>query len=162
MALAALILGIIGLLLCWAPGVGALLALIALIFGIVAMVKRIPRRGFALIGVITGAVGVAAGGIVSFFILSGILVHLDNARASDARFDACRIKGAAEIYRAEHPNQCPTMEDLKRGYIEPSRGVRDPWDQEYVIDCTGENPVAYSLGPDGQGGEPIRCEKSSF
>jgi type II secretory pathway pseudopilin PulG len=85
--------------------------------------------------------------------------RLESARESDARIGACTIGNAVTMYMAEHPRKCPSLEDLKDGYLDAAKGTQDPWEQDYVIDCSTKLPDVYSLGPDGQGGTPIRCEK---
>lgn len=69
LAITALILGIIGLVLLWVPILGALLGLVGLILGIVALKKR-QSKGLSLTGLITGGVALIIGGIitVAFFI----------------------------------------------------------------------------------------------
>lgn len=155
--MAALILGILGFGLCWVPGLGALLALAALILGIVALVKKAPKRGLAITGVVAGAIGLMAG--ITVLVETAVKSRLDDARESDARIGACTIKNAVQLYMATHPGKCPTAQDLvDDNIVDPSRGVKDPWDQDYVIDCANRELDVYSPGPDG---EPIRCEKGS-
>jgi hypothetical protein len=163
MAIAAMVLGIMGLVLCWVPVLGPLLALAALILGIVSLVRKNPRRGLALTGLIMGGVGVLLGLIVSVVILSGFNLRLgsgvDSATESDARLGACAMGSAVRTYAARNPGRCPTMAELTEGLSGPS--LRDPWGNDYIIDCSGDEPEAYSRGPDGTG-EPIRCEESFF
>lgn len=62
MGIAALVLGIIGVVLCWIPAVGwvgVVLALVALILGIVAVKKGI--KGLGIAGLILGIVGLGWG-----------------------------------------------------------------------------------------------------
>lgn len=59
MTKASMIVGIIGVVLSFIPVVGFIsfiLGPVALVLGIIALVKKLPRKGFALTGVITGAV----------------------------------------------------------------------------------------------------------
>lgn len=157
MAIAALIFGVVGLVLCWIPGAGALLALVGWILGGVSLVKKKPRRGFAQAGLATGVIGVVLGlGIT--VIVPAVFERVDRARESDARIGACTIGYAMKMYMTEHPRKCPSLEELKDGYLDAT-GTQDPWKQDYVIDCSAKLPDVYSLGPDGQDGTPIRCEK---
>ncbi len=57
-ALAAMIVGIIGIVFAWAPFWGFVIAGTALALGIVGLVKRAPNRGMALAGTIMGGIGV--------------------------------------------------------------------------------------------------------
>jgi hypothetical protein len=88
-----------------------------------------------------------------------VVSRLKSAQEKDARIGACTIKSAMQMFMAEHPRKCPTVEDLSGGYIDAAKGSQDPWGQDYVIDCSANDPDVYSIGPDGQGGTPIRCEK---
>jgi lysylphosphatidylglycerol synthetase-like protein (DUF2156 family) len=69
MAIAALVLGVLALLLCWTVIGGILLGLIAVVLGIVAAVRagkgRAQGKGLAITGAVLGAIGL---------ILSGVLV----------------------------------------------------------------------------------------
>lgn len=63
MAVAALVLGIIGLLISWIPVLGLLLPVLALIFGILGL-NRAKRgeagnRGLAIAGIVLGGIGLA-------------------------------------------------------------------------------------------------------
>jgi len=58
MAIAALVLGILALVFCWFPFVGTILAVLAVIFGGVALRRRDVGRGQALAGAICGGIGV--------------------------------------------------------------------------------------------------------
>ena len=72
LAIASLVLGIIGLVTFWACGFGALPGLIAVVLGILGMQAANkqpgqPQRGLAIAGVVTGALAVLAG--VAVFLL---------------------------------------------------------------------------------------------
>lgn len=64
LAITGMILGIAGLVFCWVPFLGALLAVVGILLCIIAMIKKQPL-GFTLTGLITGALGL----IISIFIL---------------------------------------------------------------------------------------------
>lgn len=66
LAVAALVLGIVGLLLCWIPVVGSILAILALIFGIVA-VRRPAGRGMATTGIVLGALALVLSVLLAIF-----------------------------------------------------------------------------------------------
>jgi hypothetical protein len=163
MPIAAMVLGIMGLTLCWIPVLGPLLALAGLILGVVSLVRRGPQRGVALTGLIMGGVGVLLGLIVSVVILSGLGPRLDSdvdsATESEARMGACAMGSAVRMYAARNPGRCPTVAEVTEGLSGTS--LRDPWGRDYIIDCSGDEPEAYSRGPDGSR-DPIRCEESFF
>lgn len=62
-AIAALVVGIIGALLCWVPIVGLVLGLVALVLGIVG-VRRRTGKGMAIAGIVLGAIAVVVGVVV--------------------------------------------------------------------------------------------------
>ena len=119
-------------------------------------VRYAAQRGMTLIEIMIVIVIMA---MIATGISIAVTQRLKSARESDARIGACTIKNAVEMYMAEHPRKCPTLEDLKDGYIKSETGTQDPWEEDYVVDCSGQDPDVYSQGPDGQGGTPIRCEK---
>ena len=117
---------------------------------------RAAERGMTLIEIMIVILIMA---MIATGVSIAVTQRLESARESDARIGACTIGNAVTMYMAEHPRKCPTLEDLKDGYLDAARGTQDPWDQDYVIDCTNKVPDVYSPGPDGQGGTPVRCEK---
>lgn len=76
MAVAGLVLGIIGLVLCWIPFLGWILALLGVIFGALGMskAKKIGGRGngMAIAGLVTGALGLLVG--IVLFVLAMMAV----------------------------------------------------------------------------------------
>jgi general secretion pathway protein G len=119
-------------------------------------VRCAAQRGMTLIEIMIVILIMA---MIATGVSIAVTQRLKSARESDARIGACVFKSAVEQFMAEHPRKCPTVEDLKDGYIDVSKGTQDPWEQDYVVDCSGQDPDVYSQGPDGQGGTPIRCEK---
>ncbi|MFK7986544.1 MAG: type II secretion system protein GspG [Sandaracinaceae bacterium] len=67
---------------------------------------------------------------------------------------AASVRSAVEMYVADNPGaDCPAMEDLLDGYINSStRRTADAWDQDYVIECEGDDIGVSSVGRDGQCG----------
>lgn len=72
MHVAALILGILGLILCWIPVVGwlgVLLALVSLILGIVLLVKRDDsKKTFGIVGLVLGGIAFIGGLIIQIVV----------------------------------------------------------------------------------------------
>lgn len=65
LTIAAMVLGIIGVALAWIPFIGTIGFLpgaVGLVLGIVALVRRLPSRGLAITGVVTGGVAVLMAG----------------------------------------------------------------------------------------------------
>ena len=91
LGVAALVLGIVGLLGCWVPIVGALVALVGLVLGIVALSKsRKAQRsnGLAVAGVIISGIALLAGIALSAVILD-MFADCDIANSTEAELDAC-------------------------------------------------------------------------
>jgi hypothetical protein len=151
----ALILGIVGLVLCFAPAFGPLTSLAALILGVVSLRRRKRRRGLALAGVWLGAGGFALGTVVSVLMLVEWKAGLAREKESEARSAACDVGAAAMSFAVSHDGKCPTIFELGR-YV-PRDSLKDPWGRDYTIECNGGELDVYSLGPDGNG-EPLRCE----
>lgn len=81
LGLAAMILGIIGIVTCWF-GIGGLIGLIGLILGIVALVKlnKVPgiAKGKAITGIVTSAISLLIGSITSIFLIVVMASALDS------------------------------------------------------------------------------------
>lgn len=118
-------------------------------------IRRAAERGMTLIEIMIVILIMA---MIATGVSIAVVQRLESARESDARIGACTIKSAVTMYIAEHPRKCPTLEDLKGGYLDASKGTQDPWEQDYVIDCSSKEPDVYSVGGE-EGGEPIRCAK---
>lgn len=65
MVATALVLGILGIVFCWVPFIGVIMCLIGLILGIISMAKTDQHRGIATAGIITSAIGLVFGILVS-------------------------------------------------------------------------------------------------
>ncbi|MBN4049478.1 type II secretion system protein GspG, partial [bacterium AH-315-N03] len=72
------------------------------------------------------------------------------------RTDGHTVASAAIGFIMENPGgDCPSMEDLTEGgFINTSLRTTDAWDNDFVIECDGDDITVVSPGPDGQlGGE---------
>ena len=65
-AIAALVLGICAFVFCWIPVLNWILGILAVVFGIIALVKK-AKKGMAITGLILGAVGLFVAIIISIF-----------------------------------------------------------------------------------------------
>lgn len=68
MGIAALVLGICGIALCWIPWIGGICAVVGLILGLIAWVKS--KKGIAIVGTILSAVGLIASVALFFYYAS--------------------------------------------------------------------------------------------
>ena len=118
--------------------------------------RRTPAamRGMTLIEIMIVIIIMA---MIATGVSIAVMSQLDKSRVKDARMGACTIRSAVQLYLAENPNQCHTMDDLKDGYIDKKKRSQDPWNQDYVIECDGDEPDVYSPGKDGNG--RLTCEE---
>lgn len=83
-----------------------------------------------------------------------VLPQLERARIEQARTDSQTIRAAVELYLAQNPgSDCPSVTDLVSDHtLNSSTNTQDPWENDFIIDCEGDDPVVTSNGPDGQSG----------
>ena len=116
----------------------------------------VAQRGMTLIEIMIVIMIMAS---IATAVSLAVMKQLEKSRIKDARMGACTMRSAVQLYMADHPRQCPSLEDLMDGYLDSKKRVQDPWNQDYTIECEGDEPDVYSAGPEGEGGKPIRCEK---
>jgi len=84
MGVAAMVIGILGLVTCWVPFVGLALGLIALVLGIITLVKKSGNKAFGVIGLVLGGIGAIVCAIVAagfLFAASAGMDALDDYQA---------------------------------------------------------------------------------
>ncbi len=83
-----------------------------------------------------------------------VLPRLNEARVNQARTDAQSVRSAVEMYLSQNPGGgCPSISDLVSERILNSRTrTTDPWNNEFAIECDGDDISVVSAGPDGQMG----------
>jgi hypothetical protein len=82
MSVAALVLAILGLVICWIPYVGflgVLMGIVALILGIVSMKSPAGNKGLGIVGLVVGAIALIVGGIVQTLTVIGTMAVVENA-----------------------------------------------------------------------------------
>jgi hypothetical protein len=98
-AVAALVCGIVSVVVGWIPvlfAIGAVLAVLAIIFGIVGIGRARTtgrRKGFAITGLVMGSIGVlaAAGGLVLTIVLFRAIDRYENPPESTASIESCVV-----------------------------------------------------------------------
>lgn len=66
-----------------------------------------------------------------------------------ARWATRVLQWSGELYRVDHPEHCPTLDDLIAAGILDAATVRlDPWGQDFRITCTHDVVEVTSAGPD--------------
>lgn len=117
------------------------------------LLRRLRRRreGMTLVEImivvvimamIAGAVGIA------------VLPKWREAQIKSARTDAQTIRAAAESYMLMNSTaDCPSVATLlEAGEINRQTRSKDPWDNDFRIECQGTDVLVTSGGPDGQFG----------
>jgi len=110
LAIASLVLGILGFLTGWLV-IGVLLGLIAVVLGIVSLVKHREGKGLAIAGIITGSIAVIFGGIFSLITLTAYVGIQDRAKTNALAANATNIAKSAEVYNA-NLKAYPTYDQL--------------------------------------------------
>jgi len=89
MSVAAMVLAILGVILCWFPFVGwlgVLLAIVAVILGIVSMKSAKGNKGLGIVGLVVGAIALIGGSIVQIVYVVAVdkgLEAIEEATADD-------------------------------------------------------------------------------
>lgn len=107
-------------------------------------------RGVTLVEVliVIAIMALIAGG-VGFLVLP----KFRESQVKQATIDARAIRGVATQYVAlKSGGDCPTVEQLIAERELDAEGGQDPWGQDYQIDCSGDDIVVSSPGPDKQPG----------
>lgn len=118
MTKAAMIIGIVAVALSFIPVIGFvsfILGAIAVVLGIIALVKKLPRKGFALTGLITGAVALIVC-VVYIFVLVAVANVVKEGAGSTAQYtySVTGDGGYTVTYLTQDIDQVAT-EDIKGG-----------------------------------------------
>jgi hypothetical protein len=115
MAIAALVLGIAALVLCWTAFGGLVLGLLAVVFGIVALGRarrgEAGGQGRAIAGLITGAIGIVLGAVLLFvyinlFTSSGFTDLVSCVR--DAGQDQAKVQQCQDQFQQKYVPAAPS------------------------------------------------------
>lgn len=113
--------------------------------------RRLRREGMTLVEIMIVVIIMA---MIAAAVGVAVLPRLNEARIEQARTDAQSVRGAVEMYLASNPSaDCPSVQELvDERILNASSRTRDPWDNEFSIECEGEDILVVSGGPDGQMG----------
>jgi len=115
MAITALVLGIAALVLCWTGVGGILLGLLAVVFGIIAVLRarrgQAGGQGRAIAGLVTGALGLVLGAVIlvvwiNLFSSSGFTDYVSCVR--DAGQDQAKAQQCADQFQQQFVPSAPT------------------------------------------------------
>lgn len=116
-----------------------------------AAAELAAQRGVTLIEIMIVVIIMA---MIATGVAVAVIPAMERSRIKTARSDVAAIRSAVQMYLADHPSGCPTVEDLKSSrYVDKGKRTQDPWERDFVIQCVeGDDPEVFSLGPDGQEG----------
>ena len=115
MATTAMVLGIVALVLCWTGVGGILLGLLAVVFGIIAVLRarrgEAGGQGRAIAGLVTGALGLVLGAVllvvwINLFTSSGFTDYVSCVR--DAGQDQAKVQQCADQFQQQFVPSAPT------------------------------------------------------
>jgi len=115
MATAGMVLGILGIVLCWVPGVGLLCALLGIVFGSIGLSRagRLHRgRGAAVTGLVCGILGFVILPIMAAIAIPAFLDYMNHSKATAADLDARRIEAGIKSYYADTVELPPSAQEM--------------------------------------------------
>ena len=116
-----------------------------------AAARLLRQRGMTLIEIMIVVIIMA---MIATAVAVAVMPQLEKSRIQTAKTDVAAVRSAVQLYLAEMPGKCPSMDDLKsERLLDKGKRTTDPWDKEFVIECVeGDDPDVYSMGPDMQEG----------
>jgi hypothetical protein len=70
---------------------------------------------------------------------------------TSSRSDANQIQIAAQGFRAQHSEGCPTISQLEEEhFLDRAARTDDAWGNRFRVRCTGDTLSVASAGPDGK------------
>jgi general secretion pathway protein G len=113
--------------------------------------RHLARAGMTLVEIMIVVIIMA---MIAAAVGVAVLPRLNEARIQQARTDAQSIRGAVEMFLAQNPSaDCPSVGELvEERVLSANTRSRDPWDNDFSVECEGEDITVISAGPDGQMG----------
>lgn len=113
--------------------------------------KRQLARGVTLVEVliVVAIVAMVAGGVTVF-----ALPKYREAQIKSAETWARTIRAAIQNWQASsNETGCPTISQLvQEKHLDPGTSTKDPWGQEFILNCTEDEIFVISQGPDKKKG----------
>ena len=115
-----------------------------------SLLARRAQAGMTLVEIMIVVIIMA---LIATAVGVAVIPRLQKARETQTKTDAQTISSAAMQYIIENPGEgCPTMQDLTGGYLSASNRLKDAWDNDFTIECQGDEVTVRSAGPDGNMG----------
>lgn len=87
--------------------------------------------------------------MLSSGIALAVLHYLEKARVDSAKLETKQILTAVNLWRADHPDECPSVSELIAfGALQRNERRGDPWNAEYRVDCSDGVVTVASSGKD--------------
>ncbi len=116
------------------------------------IIRRRLRKGTEGMTLIEIMIVVVIMALIATAVGVAVIPRLEAARIDSTRTDAQSIRSAVQMYKVEN-HDCPSsVEDLAGDYLDSSRRMVDAWDNDFQIECEGNDIFVVSAGPDGQFG----------
>ena len=98
LAVASMVLGIVGAALFLLPVIPIILGVIGLIFGIIGVIGRNkPKKGMAIAGIVTSLVAIIIGGLLVFGVFSAVSSNIERSRESKDLIELDNILSSANV-----------------------------------------------------------------
>ena len=115
-------------------------------------IRRMRRRrgGMTLVEIMIVVIIMA---LIATAVAIAVLPQFTKAKEKTALSDVQTIDSAVQLYILQGGEDCPTVEDLlDDGSLDRGKNTEDPWKNDYLIECDGDNITVTSYGPDEQPG----------
>ena len=124
--------------------------------------SRAHARGVTLFEVliVVAILAMVAGGVAVF-----ALPKFREAQITNSEVGARTVRTAVQQWQASNnETSCPTVSQLvQEKHLDPGQSTNDAWGQPYIIQCTDDDVVVSSSGPDKKKGtkDDIRVPKGA-
>lgn len=111
--------------------------------------RQLREEGMTLVEIMIVVVIMA---LIATAVAVAVLPARERANVQATRSDVSTVRAAAENYVLENTGDCPNMENLVGEYLSRSARSEDAWGNAFQIECSGNEIIVRSAGPDGQMG----------